>query len=667
MSQRFSLKLKVTLAICSLLVLSTLTLGWVVRMQVREMALRELQETGEVLARGLATRSVLGALTHSSDLLQVALAPLDGQEDVAYAAVADERGRILIEHRGEDVLDVPEWTGVGGVSLEGGGEGGRVGVLRSGVPVFYFLAPVVAGEEEPIGGEIGMFLDEATSSSGPRRVGSVCIGVSAADVVHDLRGLSQRLMLTMLAVLAAGVGIAVLLVRVIVDPVKQLVHATRRIAHGDLDIVLPSTTGDEIGILASAFNQMTDNLRTSRRELETINAELERNVQERTRALREAQDQLVQAEKMTVVGQLVSGVAHELNNPLAGVLGYSQLMLRRGVGEEVRRGLMKIVAEAERCKRIVQNLLIFARKHKPRKTLVDLNDVIESTLDLRAYHLEVENVTIVRDLEPGLPRTMADTNQLQQVLLNVINNAQHSMVRSGRPPVLTLRSRHREGRILIEVEDNGCGIAPENMGKIFDPFFTTKEVGQGTGLGLSICYGIVQEHKGAIRVESKPGSGAVFVIDLPVVVEGAGSERPPAESTERDARPQQPGRILLVDDEPSILDVMGDVLRMDGHEVVATTNGAHALARLGTERFDVIVSDLKMPGIGGQELFQRLGEMDADLARRVIFTTGDLASPQTLAFLEKTGNPYLQKPFDLNLVRRVVHEMLAGAAAGEAG
>jgi two-component system NtrC family sensor kinase len=267
---------------------------------------------------------------------------------------------------------------------------------------------------------------------------------------------------------------------------------------------------------------------------------------------------------------------------------------------------------------------------------------------------------VIRDLDPALPRTMADNHQMQQVLMNMINNAQHAMAGSPRQRQLVLRSRHEGGRIRVQVSDNGAGIPPEHLGKIFDPFFTTKEVGHGTGLGLSICYGIVQEHRGDIRVESRLGVGTTFTLELPVTLDGAQPlETPESLQEAMGGAPTRKGRILLVDDERSILDVLGDVLRMDGHEVETTNNGAAALGRLQRERFDVVVSDLKMPGMSGRELFERLEQIDAALCRRLIFTTGDLASPETLSFLERTGNPYLQKPFDLNAVRRIVQSLLS--------
>jgi signal transduction histidine kinase/ActR/RegA family two-component response regulator len=659
---RLNLKVKFTLTISCLLALSVISLGWIVLLQVEKSALRVLREKGTILAQGLAAGSELAVLTHDPGHLDAVLGPLRDQVDVVYAGVADEKGSILSEHVTAAAAPVPEWAGV---SVDPGSDSpGFVVVDPPGDrPALYFIStPIRAGLRAPFGGD-GVLLEEERGSRGDGRIGTACVGLSTGFVMQGSRRLRGGLVLATLAVLAVGVAIAVFLVRVIVEPVKQLARATERIAAGDLDTPLPLRGRDEIGALAVAFNQMMLHLRESRRALESSNLDLERKVDERTRALREAQGQLIQAEKMTVVGQLVSGVAHELNNPLAGVLGYVQLLLRGNVPGETRQRLLKIEAEAERCKRIVQNLLIFARRHKPRKTLLDLNAVIESTLEMRDYHLRTDNITVLRDLDPDLPRTMADMNQIQQVLMNMINNAQHAMLEVRRPRRMSLATRHHAGRIQIRLEDNGSGIQQEHLSRVFDPFFTTKEVGRGTGLGLSICYAIIEEHRGVIRVESTPGKGTVFTIDLPVQEEAVMTE--PERQADRIAAGEEPqprtGRILLVDDETSLLEVIGDVLRLDGHLVESESNGVAALRRLRQERFDIVVSDLKMPGMSGQELFARLAEIDPSLVRRLVFTTGDLANPETLKFLESAGNPYLQKPFDLNAVRKIVQKLLAAA------
>ncbi|HKY33213.1 MAG TPA: PAS domain S-box protein [Candidatus Polarisedimenticolia bacterium] len=372
--------------------------------------------------------------------------------------------------------------------------------------------------------------------------------------------------------------------------------------------------------------------------------------------------ELRQAEKMSAVGVLVSGVAHELNNPLAGLLGYAQLLLGAGADEKTRRGLETIHREAERCRRIVHNLSAFARKHRPQEEHADLNEVLRLTLELRAYQLQVDNIRIRTELDPALPRTMLDVHQIQQVLLNVIINAQQAMLAARKGGTLTLRSRRRGSTLVVEVQDDGPGIPTGNLEKIFDPFFTTKEVGQGTGLGLSICYGILKEHGGRIRARNADGGGAVFAIELPLrraAPEAAapGARRRPATSS------AGPGRILVVDDEPSVLEVVAQALRLDGHDVEMASSAFAALAMLRHERFDVVVSDLKMPGMGGQVLYERLKAENPDLAGRFIFSTGDTLNPQTRAFLDNAPNPCLQKPYELEALRDAVRAMIGGGPA----
>lgn len=366
---------------------------------------------------------------------------------------------------------------------------------------------------------------------------------------------------------------------------------------------------------------------------------------------------LRQAEKMSAVGHLIAGVAHELNNPLAGVLGYSQLLLEMPVDERVRRGLDAISREADRCKKIVRNLQTFARKHKPEVEPVSVNDVIMSTLELRSYQLKVDDIEVVTDLDEELPVTLADAHQLRQVLLNVIINAHQAMAERGDGGRLVLRSRCHDGEIRVEVQDNGPGIDAGNMGKIFDPFFTTKEIGRGTGLGLSICYGIIREHGGRISAANVPGGGALFLISLPVRAPAAPGPRQELPRSPAAAAP--PSRILVVDDEESIVDVLAEVLSMAGHRVDVARNGVEALEMMGGVSFDLVISDLKMPGMGGQELFDRVRERYPEMAGRMIFSTGDTVSRQTNEFLKRAGARCLQKPFEISEIKRVVEEILS--------
>jgi len=230
------------------------------------------------------------------------------------------------------------------------------------------------------------------------------------------------------------------------------------------------------------------------------------------------EQQLIQSEKLAALGQLISGVAHELNNPLTSVIGYAQLLLHKGkLNDRAAEGIEIINREAERTRRIVQNLLSFSRQHKPCRTQADLNEILERSLELRAYELKTNNITVCREFG-DLPRINVDQHQLQQVLLNVIINAEQAIRTSGQKGTLTLKTQVKPGGgwVVVSIADDGPGIPPEDLTKIFDPFFTTKEIGKGTGLGLSISYGIIKEHGGIIRAESESGRGTTFITELPL-------------------------------------------------------------------------------------------------------------------------------------------------------
>lgn len=226
---------------------------------------------------------------------------------------------------------------------------------------------------------------------------------------------------------------------------------------------------------------------------------------------------LVQAEKLTSLGEMLSGIAHELNNPLTGIIGFSELILEKEAAPEIKRDMQKINQEAMRCKKIVQNLLVFARRHKPEREYLNINDIIYYTMELREYDLRVNNIQVVTDLDKNLPPTMIDAHQMQQVFLNIVNNAQQAMLDDKGQGTLTIKTAREDDTIKISFKDTGPGIPSENINKIFNPFFTTKGVGKGTGLGLSVSYGIIKEHQGKIYAVSRPGEGAAFVIELPIV------------------------------------------------------------------------------------------------------------------------------------------------------
>jgi len=358
------------------------------------------------------------------------------------------------------------------------------------------------------------------------------------------------------------------------------------------------------------------------------------------------QEQLIQSEKMSAIGQLVSGVAHELNNPLAGISAFAQLLLaEKRFPPDQRTAAETIYSEARRASRIVQNLLTFARQHKAEKVPTAINQVLDDTLELRGYELRVRGIDVGREYDESLPDTMADAHQLQQVFLNLITNAEQAMEqREGHHHRLTVRTRRNSGSIRIEVEDTGAGIPANLIERIFNPFFTTKPTGSGTGLGLSISLGIVREHEGRIWAENPPQAGARFVVEVPIT-----EPRPSGEHASI-AQVQPVGndrlRVLVVDDEASVRVSLQRYLAGKGHEVETTASGEDALVRLKSSKYDAVIVDMRMPDLSGEQLFERLRSNDPAHAERVIFTTGDLVNDQMRRFLDGTGRPCVPKPFE---------------------
>lgn len=386
--------------------------------------------------------------------------------------------------------------------------------------------------------------------------------------------------------------------------------------------------------------------------LQEQNRVLDERVQARTR-------QLLQLEKLSAMGQLLAGVAHELNNPLAVVFGQAQLLLTVAGGSPYAPRAEKIATAAARCVRIVQNFLALARDRPPARTGVDLNAVVREAVDLLAYELHTDGVEISWALAPDLPSLSADPHQLHQVVLNLITNAHHAMRATPPPRSLAVATRTTADRrgIQLTVTDSGPGIPEEIQGRIFDPFFTTKPIGQGTGLGLSFSFGIITDHGGTIRVENEPGQGARFTIDLPVAAPAPEEIRAPESRAVATLAPQ---RILVVDDEPEVAGVLSELLESDGHTVDTARNGKEALERIAQRPYDVILSDTKMPTLDGEGLFRELERRHPALRRRLAFITGDVLNETKRAFLERMGTPVLSKPFELNdirdVVRRLVHD-----------
>ncbi len=382
--------------------------------------------------------------------------------------------------------------------------------------------------------------------------------------------------------------------------------------------------------------------------------------------LRRTQEQLLQSEKMSAVGQLIAGVAHELNNPLTAILGYAQLLETEGLNERAQDYVAKMFKQAQRTHRVVQNLLSFARQRKPERSEVDIRKALEETLALRDYDLKVNHIAVEKELGVEAAMVVADPHQLEQVFLNIINNAVDAVLETGRGGKLRIRVSSEGGFVAARFADDGPGI--KDPKRIFDPFYTTKNVGKGTGLGLSICYGIVKEHGGDILAFNADGGGAVIEVRLPrSVAAGVVSEPLPAPLPKREGAIE--GRVLLVEEEEAVLEFERDVISGAGANVVTATRSEDVKTRLLSEPFDAIIMSGRMPNDwNAKEAFEWLSQNCPDMENHVLFTfSNGLEQGDERAFLQQHHIPYLVKPFEvvdlISHARRLLQKAQAAAAS----
>jgi len=373
-------------------------------------------------------------------------------------------------------------------------------------------------------------------------------------------------------------------------------------------------------------------------------------------AERRARKLLEQTERLVTIGQMAAGVAHEINNPLNAIVGMAELLCEDLEDEGAKRMAEHIREQALRIGRITKNLLTFARPRPQEFAPVDINEVVREVVEMKSYQLRSNNITVVLNLTEPLPHVLGDKTQLQQVLLNLINNAEDAMSEQG-GGTLSITTERGEGLIRLLVEDTGKGIPPELLPHIFDPFFTTKPVGKGTGLGLAIVYGIVTGHGGRIWAENKPEGGARFVIELPATLQAEIQSQTSAKEQKEQSEPVPKRRILVIDDEPSIVAVLKAMLSRDGHKVETVSDGAEAKRLLQERDYDVVLCDLKMPKVDGAQLFRWLKETKPSLASRFIVMTGDFLSTTTQKALQEWGVPVLHKPFRMDELKALMKRL----------
>ena len=532
--QSFRLRTKFVVPISLLLIVSIIVMsGYLINRQADGYR-RELTTSGQTMIQMLAMNSESGVLFESKYELDQLLTILDQFEAVTFAGVYTEGNKVL--------SDYGEWDDAGirikrklDEAAQSDTSGAEYYIEDANGEEFIELHYPIESRREKLSRETlgitGGIDQSVTHEYVTERIGTIKLILSLASVNRSIAEAQQTAIVLMLLILAMTILVLTFFVRVVTRPVQMLVNVTDQVSRGDLSQRVEINQLDEIGHLANTFNKMIESLRQSRDEIEEYNRNLEEKIIERTVALEEAQAQLIQSEKMSAIGQLAAGVAHELNNPLGGILGYAQFTLEKmkknvppeGPSKEAEsyiRYLTDIETQARRCKNIVQNLLRFSRSsHTTEFEEVDVNQVIADTRTFVEHQLHMKQINLTVDLAPDLPLIQANASQLQQVFTNMIINAMHASspeseirIISGFSPAVG----EFGGAVELRFVDEGQGIQPELINKIFEPFFTTKEVGKGTGLGLSVSYGIVKEHGGEIKVDSEVGVGTTFTIILPV-------------------------------------------------------------------------------------------------------------------------------------------------------
>ena len=375
---------------------------------------------------------------------------------------------------------------------------------------------------------------------------------------------------------------------------------------------------------------------------------------------RKLQAQLIQAEKLSAVGQLISGVAHELNNPLTVIMGNSELLnkLRQSAGEEPDLALTEIYESSRRCGDIVKNLLAFVRESRKKKQVVSIPEVVKSAVNLMSYKFrKAENIKLVQQPVSYIPPVMADFHQIEQILLNLFQNACDSLSEKQGEKKIEVRMRYHVNSVFIEVEDNGPGIPPEILSRVFDPFFTTKAEGQGTGLGLTICRRIAGEHGARLTCASEPGKGAVFTLELPIV--NMPGKEPAPESAP--AAPAAGKKVLVVDDEADILKMIVRMLEAEKGIVHTASSAPEAIEKLKKEKYDAVICDVEMGAVKGFAVREAMLEMKCKAG--FIFTTGDQLNKNIMAQIKNANVPFLPKPFTIMELLSVLKEAMSDRPA----
>ncbi|UCD17351.1 MAG: HAMP domain-containing protein [Candidatus Zixiibacteriota bacterium] len=526
--RRFALREKFVLLVSVVTIASMLVIsGYLIKRQ-NETYYHELQKRGKALVANLAYNAEYGVILESKSELENLIRGVARTDDVVYISIHNLSDSVLAQ-LGKNIGDSAREIVSGPAINDAEGKFRHTHYKTAdGMEYIEFCHPVETERMTVSKENLGLLSgDQFGAGSTTEIIGMVHIGLTLENLKEEINESEHTSILLALLVVLSAIFIMTAFVRIITRPIEGLVEVTDQISKGDLSRFVEIRRQDEIGQLSESFNRMIESLKQSQDEIEEYNRTLEEKIIERTRELEDAQAQLIQSEKMAALGQLAAGVAHELNNPLGGILGYAQFTLEKMEKvsletisvrdlESYQRYLKDIESQSRRCKTIVQNLLKFSRSSNAVEFEdISINQVMEETLTFIEHQLMMKQIMLVRELGPNLPHIRGNAGQLQQVFTNIIINAMHA---SESGSEISIHTRYLPplgefpGAVEICITDQGIGIGEENLKKVFEPFFTTKEVGKGTGLGLSVSYGIIKEHGGEVKIKSKLGEGTTFTI-----------------------------------------------------------------------------------------------------------------------------------------------------------
>lgn len=528
---KISLNIKLVIYTILMMVIIAVMVSSLVIYHERFLLIDQLRERGMSLAYNISRTSAYGVLTEDNLILDSFISSVIGEKDVEYVSITNADAVVLSSNNKDIISKKDPYINTDATE--------ELMVKEMPKRAFNIQAPIkITPPESMPEPEAGLVLASKPKESGRKEIiGFLRLVISMAEINKQMIEAKRRIFFITLVFIIITVSFTILFTtKIIINPLHSLLNLTQQVAKGNLEVKSDIRSSDEIGELASAFNSMTRDLKQSRTKIEQYSKTLEESVNQRTKELQLANEQLkrtqaelIQSAKMTAIGQLGAGVAHELNNPLGGVLGYAQYILQKMGSKDFtkedfatcRKYIDNIERETKRCKEIVENLLSFSRKSQ-EIIETDLRKVLDDTLSILHHQLTLKGVNVSTDYDEDLALVQANPNQLQQVFTNIVLNAQQAMPEGG-DLAITARNSYNDNpqdknKVVVRFTDTGCGIPQENLEKIFDPFFTTKIEWKGTGLGLSVSYEIIQAHKGSINVESEAGVGTIFTITLPAMI-----------------------------------------------------------------------------------------------------------------------------------------------------